>query len=71
MLTNSNDLFCTKTLSRLTGMSASFYEKGRIYGYGPPYRKLRGRVLYKRLEVEAWLDNCRTDPTANSEGSTL
>ena len=68
MPTKPEDLFCTKQLARLTGLSASFYEKGRIYGYGPPYRKLRGRVLYKKSEVDAWLEARRADPEAHAEG---
>lgn len=62
MQPNTNNHICTKGLARYTGLSASFFEKGRVYGYGPPYRKLRGRVLYKKSEVDAWLEAHRADP---------
>lgn len=60
---NSNiQILTTKQLPEMTGLSASFFEKGRIYKYGPPYYKIGGKVLYNMLDVQTWLDSFRTVP---------
>lgn len=52
----------TKELPKFTGLSASFFEKGRVYGYGPPYRKVGAKVIYRLADVESWLDTLQRDP---------
>ena len=52
---NTRDLLATKEVATITGFSTSFFEKGRVYGYGPDFLKIRGKVLYRRSAVEAWL----------------
>lgn len=57
--TKSN-LLTTKEVSVATGLSKSYFEKGRIYGYGPKFIHLKatgktGKVLYRLDAVEAWL----------------
>lgn len=56
----------TKQLPAITGLSASFYEKGRIYGYGPPYRKVGAKVLYRRGDIDNWLDAHRRNPEGSN-----
>lgn len=56
----SSKLLTTKQLPEITGLSQSYFEKGRIYGYGPRFIRLKsgrgcGRVLYRLSEVERWL----------------
>ena len=46
----------TKQLPEHTGLSTSFFEKGRVYGYGPPYIRIRsgsrsGKILYRLADV--------------------
>jgi len=62
MQTANRRYLATKELPAITGLSVSFFEKGRIYGYGPPYYKQRGKVLYKESEVIAWTESRRVDP---------
>ncbi len=55
-----SDLLTTKELSEATGLSKSYFEKGRIYGYGPKFIRLKatgktGKVLYRHDAVEEWL----------------
>lgn len=50
----------TKQVATLTGFSSSFFEKGRVYGYGPRFIRVagagrNGKILYRRAVVEAWL----------------
>ncbi len=45
-------LLTTKQLPAITGLSQSFFEKGRIYGYGPQFIRIKsgrraGKVLYR------------------------
>jgi predicted DNA-binding transcriptional regulator AlpA len=51
-----DQLFSTKELSRLTGLSEQFFEIGRTHGYGPHYLRLSTRrVRYRRADVLSWL----------------
>jgi hypothetical protein len=34
----------------------------RVRRKGPPFYKLNGRVLYKREDLEAWIEGCRVVP---------
>lgn len=52
---NMRDLLTTKEVATITGFSTSFFEKGRSYGYGPDFLKIRGKVLYRKSAVDEWL----------------
>ncbi len=36
---------------------------------GPAFYKVNGRVLYKREDVEAWIEQCRVVPGQSRRGS--
>lgn len=36
----------------------------RTKGTGPRYRKVGGRVLYDKADLDEWLDSCRRTSTA-------
>lgn len=60
-------LLTTKQLPEITGLSKSFFEKGRIYGYGPKYLKIKsssrhGKILYRETDVLNWLAAQACDP---------
>ena len=55
-------LLSTKQVADRTGLSKSFFEKGRIYGYGPKFFKLRSRVFYGVDDLEAWVANGMKNP---------
>jgi hypothetical protein len=62
-----------KEIATLTGFSESYFEKARIYGYGPTFLRVRstgktGKILYRRAAVEAWLAAQECDPEANNHG---
>jgi predicted DNA-binding transcriptional regulator AlpA len=44
----------TPDASRFVGLSIRTLEKHRIYGTGPRYSKLGGRVVYRVDELQAW-----------------
>ncbi len=57
----------TKQLPDITGLSESFFEKGRLYGYGPKFIQINsggraGKVLYRLDDVETWLTAQECNP---------
>jgi predicted DNA-binding transcriptional regulator AlpA len=70
---SNKELLTTKEIATLTGFSESYFEKARIYGYGPTFLRVRstgktGKILYRRAAVEAWLAAQECDPEANNHG---
>lgn len=62
-------LLTTKQLPEVTGLSKSFFDKGRIYGYGPKFIRIAsgsraGKILYRLEDVECWLVSRQCDPEA-------
>lgn len=67
MQSQNRKYLTTKQLPDVTGLSQSFFEKGRIYGYGPLYIRIRsgrraGKILYRRSDVERWLASQEQNP---------
>ena len=63
----------TKQLPEHTGLSASFFEKGRVRGYGPPFIRIKsgsrsGKVLYRLADVERWLAAQECVPGGRANG---
>lgn len=59
----------TGQVATLTGVSESYLEKGRIYGCGPPFIRLRpgsksGAIRYRLSAVMQWLEERQCDPEA-------
>ena len=46
----------TPEASRVVGLSIRTLEKHRIYGTGPRYSKLGGRVVYKLEDLQTWVE---------------
>jgi predicted DNA-binding transcriptional regulator AlpA len=46
----------TPEAARLVGLSDRTLEKHRIYGTGPRYSKLCGRVVYRVEDLQAWVE---------------
>jgi hypothetical protein len=60
-------LLTTKQLPEITGLSKSFFDKGRIYHYGPPYIRVGsggrfGRIFYYKADVFDWMATRICDP---------
>ena len=49
-------LLRTSEAAQLVGLSNRTMEKHRIYGTGPKYRKLGGRVVYSVEDLTAWTE---------------
>jgi predicted DNA-binding transcriptional regulator AlpA len=46
----------TPEAARFLGLSPRTLEKHRVYGTGPQYFKLGGRVVYKLNDLQTWAD---------------
>ena len=53
------------------GLSARTLEKHRIYGTGPQYLKLGGRVVYTIADLDAWAENGRRRSTSEPAGRVI
>ena len=63
-----DQLFCTKSLARILGVSTQWLEIGRCKGDGPPFLKLSNRMIrYRASEVKAWLDGRSYNSTSEYE----
>ncbi|MFD6134582.1 helix-turn-helix transcriptional regulator [Isoptericola sp. NPDC060257] len=51
-----NDLMRTEDVSRETGIAAATLRFWRFQGTGPRSAKLGRRVVYRRSDVEAWIN---------------
>jgi predicted DNA-binding transcriptional regulator AlpA len=47
----------TPEAARFVGLSIRTLEKHRIYGTGPRYAKLGGRVVYRLEDLQGWVDS--------------
>ena len=51
-----------------TSLSASYLNKLRVSGHGPPFRKIGRAVLYDPGEVQEWLDRHSRSSTSDLGG---
>ena len=50
-----NDRINTAEAAAYTGLTSSTLTKLRVYGGGPRFIKIKKRVLYDRIDLDAWL----------------
>ena len=55
----------TPEAARFLGLSGRTLEKHRIYGTGPRYSKLGGRVVYRVEDLQAWVDTAAKASTSD------
>lgn len=53
----ANTVFNAKQAAAELGRSAKTLMRWRKDKYGPPYRRIRGRVEYPKDKLSEWLDN--------------
>lgn len=61
----------TPEASRIVGLSIRTLEKHRIYGTGPRYFKLGGRVLYRLEDLQAWVESAAKTSTSDPGKATV
>ncbi|MFC7706345.1 helix-turn-helix transcriptional regulator [Plastorhodobacter daqingensis] len=55
----------TPEAAQFLGLSDRTLEKHRVYGTGPTYKKLGGRVVYSVEDLQAWADRGTVTSTAD------
>ena len=55
----------TPDAARLDGLSIRTLEKHRIYGTGPRYSKLGGRVVYAVDDLQSWVQSAAKASTSD------
>ncbi|MBY4639992.1 helix-turn-helix domain-containing protein [Gluconacetobacter entanii] len=61
----------TPDASKFVGLSIRTLEKHRIYGTGPRYSKLGGRVVYRVDELQAWVDSAARAHTSDTTARVI
>ena len=61
----------TPEASRFVGLSIRTLEKHRIYGTGPRYSKLGGRVVYRVEDLQAWVESGAKASTSDPGKTTV
>src|ERR1700740_3377999 len=61
----------TPEAARFVGLSIRTLEKHRIYGTGPRYSKLGGRVVYRLEDLQTWVDSAVKASTSDPGKSVV
>jgi predicted DNA-binding transcriptional regulator AlpA len=61
----------TEEAARFLGLSPRTMEKHRVYGTGPLYRKLGGRVVYAIHDLQEWADRGLRSSTSDQGGNAI
>lgn len=61
----------TPEAARFLGLSGRTLEKHRVYGTGPRYRKIGGRVVYALDDLKAWADQGLRSSTSDPGAATV
>jgi predicted DNA-binding transcriptional regulator AlpA len=61
----------TPEAARFVGLSIRTLEKHRIYGTGPRYSKLGGRVVYRVEDLQAWVERGAKASTSDPGSGTV
>jgi predicted DNA-binding transcriptional regulator AlpA len=61
----------TPDAARFVGLSIRTLEKHRIYGTGPRFSKLGGRVVYRIDDLQAWVDGAVKSSTSDPGGAVV
>ena len=61
----------TPEAGRFLGLSGRTLEKHRVYGTGPRYRKIGGRVVYALDDLKDWADQGLRTSTSDPGAGTV
>jgi predicted DNA-binding transcriptional regulator AlpA len=56
----------TEAAAEYCGLTASTFEKYRVFGGGPVFVKLGRRVVYAREDLDKWISDCRRRSTSDT-----
>ena len=61
----------TEEAANLLRLARRTLEKHRLYGTGPTYRKIEGRVIYATADLIAWADTGAKESTSDARPGPL
>lgn len=61
------ELMTTIEAARYVRLGKATLERFRVQGTGPQYCKLGGAVRYRRVDLDAWLENSLTSSTSKAD----
>jgi hypothetical protein len=61
----------TQEAARFIGVSSRTLEKHRIYGTGPNYSKVGGRIIYAVRDLRDWAERGARRATSDPGGTTI
>jgi predicted DNA-binding transcriptional regulator AlpA len=67
MTTNGPAVLSAKGAAEVLGLAKSTLAKLRLRGEGPVYCKLGRRVVYRRQDLETWLDSRTAHDTSDAD----
>jgi len=59
---NDDPVMPTSPAAEHCGYSGRHFHRMRAQGEGPPYIKVRGKILYRQSDLDRWLDEHRVVP---------
>jgi hypothetical protein len=62
-------LFSSPVVAAVRNVSVALLERERWLGNGPPYRKIRGRVLYRKGDLLSWIDEVTEQPEGRARAA--
>jgi hypothetical protein len=68
-MSDSLEVLNTRETARYLGVSEVFVKKRRRLGKGPRFYRIGGRVIYKRTDLDAFLEAHAVEPRPVSEAS--
>jgi len=71
MITNDPLTLSASQAAKLLGLASSTLAKLRLNGNGPVYCKLGRRVVYRRADLEDWLQSRTTRDTSDADARFL
>ena len=71
MMTNDPLTLTAGQAAKLVGLAPSTLAKLRLSGNGPLYCKLGRRVVYRRADLEAWLQSRTARDTSDADARFL
>ena len=71
MMTNDPLTLTAGEAAKLVGLAPSTLAKLRLSGNGPLYCKLGQRVVYRRADLEAWLQSRTARDTSDADARFL
>jgi predicted DNA-binding transcriptional regulator AlpA len=67
MLKGNSDVLDAPSAARYVGLSPSTLAKMRLSGNSPVFLKLGRRVLYRRIDLDAWLESRVARDTSDAD----